>query len=144
MTIEIKCLKCDKLTYAKNIVDLINDHTDHTFGENGGMIQCKHCKKLGYVLDALKLQKLGQTCNRHIKGVFRIPTEFETVFPYVYLISQKKDQNPIELKIRYYKGRRKDGKRLKVGHGPDGIPLIHNSGLAKIAEKLLEMKIIST
>jgi DNA-directed RNA polymerase subunit RPC12/RpoP len=76
----IKCNSCKQDTWASNIVDLVNEHT-----EKNGKIKCTACgSPNASIYQKSKLQEKDETWERYIKGVIPIKTEFETYTPYVF------------------------------------------------------------
>lgn len=144
MSYNIMCSSCQKKTWAANIVDLIDKHTDSAFGEDGGMLVCGHCSALGHIYRSSKLQERGKTYVRYIKGVFRIPSNEErTYFPYLFLNSDTEDGDIGHVHFNYYKDTRKDGGRLKHGHGPGGAPVFGPETLVDMIEKLLQCGLLT-
>ena len=117
----INCYKCGENTsYAQNIVDLIDNHTDSSFS-NGGFIKCSYCGSKAYIHEPRKLQEGGKW-DRHILAVIRVASSegFGFLKHYAYLSSNTKNGEIDGVEISYYKDLRKEKGRLKHGHGPGG------------------------
>lgn len=129
----IKCNSCKQDTWASNIVDLVNEHT-----EKNGKIKCTTCgSPNASIYQKSKLLEEGETWERYIKGVIPIKTDFETYTPYVFLTAQTEDGEIDGIHLNYYKDTRKDGGKLKHGHGPGGAPVFSKDELFQLLEKLV-------
>jgi hypothetical protein len=146
MSYDIECEECEDYTYAKNIVDLIDNHTD----ENGFFV-CEHCsksKKTFIHKESEMQEKRGQKrrCwERWIKGVVKIDSGIKTFSPYVFYIADDKNAKPSEFRLHfnYYKDTRPQGGSLKHGHGPGGAPVLEQENLFFIIEYLIKIKALS-
>jgi len=126
--------KCKQLTWANNIIDLIEKHTDER-----GRIKCTECGSANaHVFKESRLQEKGETWRRYIRGVITIKTEYKTYTPYIFLTSQTETGEIDGIHFNYYKDtRRKKGGRLKHGHGPGGAPVLTKDELFQLLKKLI-------
>jgi len=138
MSYRVQCSSCGKRTPRNNIVELIEQHTDHKFGSDGGYIKCLECNGNAYVYRKSKLQEKEETWERYIKGVIRIPTGFPTYSPFVFLAASDKDDEANQVQFLYYKDTRaEEGGTLKHGTGPGGGPALTQSHLLDLIDKLI-------
>ena len=117
----IKCgnEKCEKESWASNIVDLIENHCDQN-----GWFQCPRCNSQGYIEKSFDLQEPGQIWKPYLRGIIRLGTPEDTYQPFVFLVSYSPDEAPNDVWFSYYKDTRPMGGRLKLGHGPGGPPVL--------------------
>ena len=139
----IKCLSCGEETTVPNIVDLINKYTDRAFGDDGGWLQCRHCKALGYVHQQSRTQEGDEDFTRCIKGVVRIKTSKKTFSPYVFFNSEEPSTEISHIHLCYYKDTRPNGGRLKHGHGPGGPPAYWSGMFEELLKKLVKARFLS-
>lgn len=139
----IKCgsKKCGEQTWAANIVDLINEHT-----EKNGKIQCTACGGLKASVNRESvLQEKGETWSRYIQGVIPIKTGHETYTPYVLLTAQSENGQLDGIHFNYFKDtRNEEGGSLKHGHGPEGAPVFSKQELFQLFDKLMDFSLRST
>lgn len=140
----IRCDFCKQVSWASNIVDLIDNHLDTEH-----ILKCSNCGKSGaYIHMESSTQSNEGTWERWIKGVIRIDYKDEngeesTYHPYVLLHSHEGPQGQIDsVQISYYKDHRPLGGRLKHGHGPGGTPVLDLIDIKNILQKLIAMKIV--
>ena len=142
MAYEITCPRCRHSTWARNIVDLIEKHTNEA-----GRLVCETCKQPNaYIYRSSKLQEQGQTWDRWIKGVIRIETLVPTYSPYVFLTADGPQGSESEVNgihFNYYKDTRADGGALKHGHGPGGAPVLSPGELLALVKALTASGIYS-
>lgn len=130
---------CQRETYPKNIVDLIDNHTDSL-----GRLICIVCGNPdAYIYKESPLQERGQTWPRWIKGIIRITTDFETYSPYVLLSANTESGAVTDVQFLYYKDTRPQGGRLKHGHGPGGGPALNKKEILQFVKKLVLYGLIS-
>jgi hypothetical protein len=129
---------------AKDILDLIENHTDSGFGENGGTVICSSCGKPATIFRAYKLQEKGRTWECWIRQVVRIPSEIETYVPYMLFTTGSEAGKVSDgVMISYYKDTRKAGGRLKHGHGPGGPAVLGRDEIKRLIRYLVASKVIS-
>lgn len=140
MAYDIECRNCREHTWAGNIVDLLDEHTDST-----GRFICSHCASTDtYIYRESQLQEEGETWERWIKGVIRIDSGIETYSPYIFLTADSEDGEPTGLHFHYYKDTRAyPNGRLKHGHGPGGPPVLGNNDLFIIIKQLVDLDVIT-
>ena len=130
----IRCSSCGKETWATNIINLIQEHT-----ETNGKIKCIVCGSLNAsIYQKSSLQEKGEAWERYILGVIPITTEFETYTPYIFLTSQAKDGEVQGIHFNYFKDTRGEGGRLKHGHGPGGAPVLTKNEIFQLLGKLMD------
>src|SRR5438046_2980936 len=106
MAYKLTCSTCnDQVTIAPEIVTLIENHTDGTFGSNGGTLRGA-CGHAAHIVKKSDLQERGQTWNRYITAVIRIKTKQRTDSPYVFLVADDKSGKPYGVHFNYYKDTR--------------------------------------
>ena len=131
----IKCRKqtCGEERYAKNIVDLINNHTDSL-----GRLKCIVCGNTdAYIYQKSELQEKGEPWERWTKGVIRLKTQFPQYCPYVFLSSYSEDGDVTDIQFMYYKDTRPTGGKLKHGHGPGGGAALNKGEMLQLLGKLI-------
>lgn len=138
MSYEIVCSSCRKKTWAANIVDLIDNHTDSSCGDDGGMLVCGQCGAPGHIYKSSKLQERGKKYNRYIRGVVKFRTSEPTYSPYVFLNSGTVDGQTDHVHFNYYKDTRESGGKLKHGHGPGGAPAFWRDTILSLIERLVQ------
>ena len=133
---DIKCndKKCNG-DWAKNIVDLLNNHRD----ENGWFKCC--CEKQGFIKKEHQLQEKGEVWTPVIMGALRLGQEGDSYQPFVYIISDtQKHKEANQIQFCYYKDLRGEkGGRLKTGHGPGGTPVLKASQLPELINDLKKL-----
>ena len=141
----IRCDSCKQVSWAGNIVDLINSHLDKSHA-----LKCTNCGKSGaYIHLESSTQSDEGTWERWVKGVIRIDYKDDkgkesTYHPYVLLHSHEGPQGKIDsVQISYYKDHRATGGRLKHGHGPGGTPVLDLVDIENILKKLIGIGVIS-
>jgi hypothetical protein len=140
---EISCTE-GHASCAKDILDLIENYTDKGFGENGGTVVCSSCKKPAAISRSYNLQEKGRTWECWIRQIVRIPSEIETYVPYVLFTTGREAGKISEgVMISYYKDTRKEGGRLKHGHGPGGPAVLGRDEIKKLIHYLVASKVIS-
>ncbi len=128
---------CKAYTWATNIVDLIDNHTD----ENGWFV-CGQCGNVGFIEKSFNLQEPGHTWEPFLRGAIRLGNPDDTYQPFVFMVSYKSDGKATSIWFSYYKDLRKTGGRLKLGHGPGGPPVLRNKQLVKLVERLNDLGLI--
>ena len=136
----IKCSdsKCSEFTWAKNIYDLIQNHT-----VKDGWFICSECGKHGYIEKHFKLQEPGKTWHPYLKGIISLGDEGDTYQPFVFLVSYDPMDKPKDVWFSYYTDLRSSGGRLKLGYGPGGPPILNSSSIVYLLQRLIELKYIS-
>jgi hypothetical protein len=133
MAYPVKCAQ-HGVSSASDILNLIEAHTDKGFGDDGGIIVCPICKAPASVFKRYKLQEKDRTWDCWIKRIVRIPSEFPTYTPYVLFTTGEEAGTVYEsVMISYYKDTRKEGGRLKHGHGPGGPAALTNREIHTLA-----------
>ena len=137
----IKCRDkdCGEETWARNIVELIEDHCDDM-----GWIRCAACNNAGYIKKSFDLQEPGEVWEPHLRGVIRLSDEpNDTYQPFVFLVSGTPNEQPSAVWFSYYKDTRTlAGGRLKLGYGPGGPPVLEASKVVELVDKLEERGLI--
>lgn len=141
MPYEVRCRACGAQTWATNIVDLLNDHTD-----SRGHLVCLKCSRTDtFIYRSSELQEgPDEVWERWIKGVIRIDSGIPTYSPYIFLTADSEDGPITGLHFHYYKDTRSqpDG-RLKHGHGPGGPPVLRVHDLFTILKHLVAEGIVA-
>ena len=142
MPYEISC-GIHGVSCASDILDLIEKHTDGTFGLNGGRVVCPTCKRPAAILKSYKLQE-GETWKCQIREVVRIPSEIPTYVPYV-LFTTGEEAGIVSdgVMISYYKDTRLHGGRLKHGHGPGGPAVLGRAEVLMLIRHLVDRELVS-
>lgn len=133
----IGCTNCGRRTNPANIVELLKEHLD-----NKGWILCGHCKSRGYIEKEFKLQKGDPqgVWNPYLKGVIR-PSGHDrnnAYQPFAFLVSYARAEDPGDVWFCYYKDTRKQGGRLKMGHGPGGPPVFSAEGVLEMVAQMVK------
>lgn len=130
---------CGKQTWASNIVDLIQNHTD----ENG-WFKCSACSKSGYIKKSFDLQEPGHTWKPFLKGVIPLGDPNDTYQPFVFLVSYEPNGTASDVWFSYYKDLRDTGGRLKLGYGPGGPPVLGSNQIIALLKKLIALECITS
>ncbi len=137
MAYTIKCANANcQGGKVRNIIELIQNNTDHTLGAGGGWIICPGCGQRGWVSAGSVLQEKGETYIRDIKAVIPIKTRYGTYHPYVFLVDEERSGEIHGIHFNYFKDTRAEGGKLKHGHGPGGAPVLTPSELLDLLREL--------
>lgn len=139
MGFEIKC-PCGESTWAKEILDLLQNHTDPATGR----LLCSHCgKPHGRVEQVEELQE-GGTWKYWVVGAMPLASPDRYHRPYLRLVAETPDGGPSMVQFSYYKDTRDlPGGRLKHGHGPGGPTVLAEQALIKAIVLLAESGVVS-
>lgn len=129
---------CGKQTWALNIVDLIQNHTDED-----GWFRCSSCGGTGYIEKSFGLQEPGHTWEPFLKGVILLGDPDDTYQPFVFLVSYKPNDTAKDVWFSYYKDLRETGGRLKLGYGPGGPPVLGSDQILELLKRLIDLGFIS-
>ena len=140
MAWQVKCSDndCKKNTWASNIVNLIRERCDED-----GWFTCR-CGKPGYTEKEFKLQEEGQKWRPFLRGAKILENLSETYFPFVFLVSYKKDNPVTDVWFCYYKDLRNNNGKLKLGHGPGGPPVLDKRSLLDLLRHLTKIGYLSS
>jgi hypothetical protein len=83
------------------------------------------------------LQEKGETWKRFVKAVIPIRTEFPTYSPYIFLTVTAETDVVTGIHFNYFKDTRKEGGKLRHGHGRGGVPVLLVSELLNLIEDLV-------
>jgi hypothetical protein len=136
MAYDIECRACRAQTWAVNVVDLFEHHTNAQ-----GHFVCSKCMGI----DAFIHQKSGalqeardEVWERWNKGVIRIHyPKYPTYCPYIFLTADNEAGPITGLNFCYYKDTRSTGGELKHGHGLGGGPVLDIEDVFTILRHLL-------
>ena len=131
----IYCPHCKETTKPGNIVKLMC-HLDKK-----GLFVCWHCKRNGYIEKKFDLQE-GGNWKPYLKGILKPDWvgERHLYSPFVFLVSDTPESPVKDIWFCYYKDMRKDGGRLKMGHGPGGPPVFNIDDVSSIVERAKEIR----
>jgi hypothetical protein len=133
MAFRIQCLKCDTDTWAGNIVDLIDTHTDAR-----GRFVCARCGETEtYVAQITGRweQEPGVAWERCLKGVIRVTADSPSFTPYVFLTADAPEGEVSDLRLSYYREIGPKGRRVD-GPGPGSAPALTLDELRQLLVKL--------
>jgi len=136
-SIQCKNVGCNAKTWADNIVDLIDNHTDQL-----GWFVCGQCGKNGFIEKKFNLQEPGETWEPYLRGVKRLGKSDETYQPFVFMVSYEPTSMANDIWFSYYKDLRNDGGRLKLGYGPGGPPVLDTGQLIALLQYLLNLGVV--
>ena len=128
---------CKGQTWAGNIVDLIDNHTDAS-----GWFVCSQCKQSGFIEKSFALQEQGETWEPFLRGALRLGDANDTYQPFVFLVSYEPNGPADDIWFSYYKDLRSTGGRLKLGYGPGGPPVLGTQQLVSLLKRLKELGLI--
>lgn len=131
MAYRIQCLKCETDTWAGNIVDLIQSHTDDC-----GRLVCAGCSAPGGYI-----HWITGLWDGYIKGVLRVTTKPPMYTPYVFLTADSADGEVSGIRFSYYKDPGLNGRRTD-GPGPAGAPALAPAQVVQLLEKLAAFGVI--
>ena len=128
---------CNNQTWAANIVDLIDNHTD----KNGWFI-CSYCGSAGFIEKSFDLQEPGHTWEPYLRGAIRLGDPDDTYQPFVFMVSYEPDGTANDIWFSYYKDLRNSGGRLKLGYGPGGPPVLGTEQLLALLQQLVSLGLV--
>jgi len=128
---------CKKQTWARNIVDLIDNHTDQS-----GWFICTYCKQGGFIEKTFALQEPGKTWKPFLRGALRLGNADDTYQPFVFMVSYEPNGPVNDVWFSYYKDLRSIGGRLKLGYGPGGPPVLGIEQILSLLKSLIELGLI--
>lgn len=128
---------CKQYTWATNIVDLIDSHTNPE-----GWFVCSHCGASGFIEKSFDLQEPGHTWEPYLRGAIRLGDPGDTYQPFVFMVSYEPDGKANNIWFSYYKDLRETGGRLKLGYGPGGPPVLGTGQLLSLLKRLTELGLI--
>jgi hypothetical protein len=128
---------CKGQTWAGNIVDLIDNHTDQS-----GWFVCSHCKESGFIEKSFALQEQGETWEPFLRGALRLGGADDTYQPFVFLVGYEPNGPANDIWFSYYKDLRSTGGRLKLGYGPGGPPVLGTQQLLSLLNRLKKLGLI--
>jgi hypothetical protein len=128
---------CKSVTWATNIVDLIDNHTD----KNGWFI-CGQCGTGGFIEKSFDLQEPGHAWEPYLRGVIRLGDPNDTYQPFVFLVSYEPNGRANDIWFSYYKDLREAGGRLKLGYGPGGPPVLETEQILSLLKRLADLGLI--
>ena len=128
---------CKSQTWATNIVDLIDNHTD----ENGWFV-CSQCGNGGFIEKSFDLQEPGHTWEPFLRGAIRLGDPDDTYQPFVFMVSYEPNGKANDIWFSYYKDLRETGGRLKLGYGPGGPPVLGTEQLLSLIKRLYNLGLI--
>ena len=139
MAWRIKCsdAKCERETWASNIVDLISAHLD-----KDGWFLCQ-CGQHGYIEKSFALQEEGQTWEPFLRGIVSLGENGNTYQPFVFLVSNTAEGPANNVWFSYYKDLRASGGRLKLGYGPGGPPVLDIDSVLRLLRQLTNIGCLS-
>jgi hypothetical protein len=133
MAYRIQCLLCTKDTWAGNIVDLLDAHTDPS-----GRFICSQCG----AQDTYVQQITGRwetepdaEWREYIKGALRLGTASSSYTPYVFLTACTADGAVSGIRFSYYTDPGPTGRRTD-GPGPGSAPALTLMDVVQLLEKL--------
>jgi len=129
----IKCAKCDEQSWASNIVDLLDNHSD-----GSGWFLCPSGHQ-GYVEKSFDLQEPGDRWEPFLRGALRLGAPGDTYQPFVFLVSYEPAGTVTHIWFSYYKDLRHSGGRLKLGYGPGGPPVLGANDVLTLLKRMLAL-----
>ena len=140
MAYQIRCLKCEQDTWAGNIVELIEEHTNLD-----GRLVCGHCEETETYVDQItgRWEKEPEApWVEYIKGVIRLAADGDASIPYVFLTAHTVDGEVTRLRFGSYRDARPTG-RLADGPGPGEAPALTPEALRQLVVKLDAVGVLS-
>jgi len=139
MAWQIKCVNrtCNEEAWARDIVDLIQNHRD----SEGWFLCC--CGERGYIEKSYALQEGGEPWKPFLKGIIALGDPGESYQPFVFLVGPDPSGPADAVWFSYYKDLRSSGGRLKLGHGPGGPPVLGTQQITALVKKLLDLDCLS-
>jgi hypothetical protein len=130
--------KCAQESWAANIVDLIENHTDAR-----GWFVCP-ARHHAYIEKSFELQEPGNRWKPYLRGVISLGGPAETYQPFVFLVSYKPAGRVTDVWFSYYKDLRGRGGRLKLGYGPGGPPVLGARDVVRLLRHLHDIGCLSS
>ena len=129
---------CGQQSWAKEIVELIDDHRDEM-----GWFVCS-CGNRGYIEKSFAMQEGGDPWEPYLRGIIPLGAEGDTYQPFVFLVSYEPDGDVTDVWFSYYKDLRSSGGRLKLGYGPGGPPVLGKAAFLNLLSKLVQAKCLTS
>ena len=136
-SIQCNNTSCGEQTWASNIVDLIDNHTD----KNGWFV-CSHCEANGFIEKLFDLQEPGHTWEPYLRGAIRLGSPDDTYQPFVFMVSYEPKGTANGIWFSYYKDLRNSGGRLKLGYGPGGPPVWGTEQVLTLLQRLIQLGMV--
>ena len=133
MAYQIRCLKCEADTWAGNIVDLIECHTNCS-----GRLVCGQCGETETYIAQITGRREKEPeaeWDEYIRGVIRVTADAAGVTPYVFLTAASRDGEISQFRLSYYHDPGPGG-RCKDGPGPGTAPALRLDTLRQLLVKL--------
>jgi len=133
MAYRIECHLCRSDTWAGNIVDLLDWHTDPR-----GRLVCEKCGATDtsiHTITGLWERESEAAWNGYIKGALRLPADSPTYVPYVFLTAEAPMGAVSRVRVSYYLNPGVTG-RLTDGPGPGSAPALTREDLFQLIERL--------
>jgi hypothetical protein len=140
MSYKIDCPACKKETFAANIIELIEKCRNED-----GYFKCLACGSKGYISKEFKLQEDGEEWKPYLRGIIKLGEKDNTYQPFVYLVSDEPEGPILSQWFCYYKYTEHENgiKKLKLGHGPGGPPVLGKDKLLELVKSLKKLNIIT-
>ena len=136
-SIQCNNAECKQYTWATNIVDLIDNHTNPE-----GWFVCSRCGATGFIKKSFDLQEPGDTWEPYLRGAIRLGDPDDTYQPFIFMVSYEPDGKANDIWFSYYKDLRETGGRLKLGYGPGGPPVLGAEQLIFLLKRLTQLGLI--
>jgi hypothetical protein len=133
MAFQIRCLICHADTWAGNVVELIDAHTNLC-----GRLICGDCGGTEtYVAQITGRweKEPEEKFEEYIKGVIRIAADSSAYSPYVFLTAESAEGKATRIRFSHYKDPGPNG-RLTDGPGPGGATALTRDELRQLLVKL--------
>ena len=133
MAYRIQCLLCAKNTWAGNIVDLLDAHTDAR-----GRFMCAQCgARATYVQQITRRWETEPDAEwaGYIKGALRLGPASSSYTPYILLTARTADGAVSGIRFSYYKDPGPTGRRTD-GPGAGSAPALALTDVLQLLEKL--------
>jgi hypothetical protein len=141
MAYRIQCLQCATDTWAGNIVDLLDAHTDAR-----GRLVCARCgARETYVqqITGRWEKEPAAVWDEYIKRIIRLGTDSSRYTPYVFLTATSADGAVSGMRFSYYEDPGLNRRRTD-GPGPGGAPALTLAELVHLLEKLAAFGILDS
>ena len=133
----IKCTSCQAEARARNIVDLLEHHTDES-----GWFVCPNGHS-AYIEKSFPLQEGGNPWEPFLRGAIRFRAAKDIYQPFVFLVSNTPDGPVTDAWFSYYKDLSQAGGRLKLGYGPGGPPVLGKLDILELVRQMVALGCLS-
>ena len=134
---------CQKGSLATNIVDLLTRFIPaHS---QSRLFVCPSCQQATAFVEKRFDTQEGEEWAPYLRGAIRLAEDPAATYqPFVFLVSYHPAGSISDCWFSYYKDRRKEGGRLKMGYGPGGPPVLSHMQIVHLLRELIRLRYLGT